>query len=267
MRLFMRILLVNDDGIDSPALIPTINALEKVGDVEIVVPRYEQSWTSKSNTRRADKMKLEIIERGGREILTLEGSPADCGNYGIFKDSIKPDLVVSGMNVGHNVGIAAFLASGTVGAAMEGVLAGIPSIAVSGPYYQDSKLIDSEFVPPLEIFPKIITHYMENSLEDLALLHVNLPIGKKHEKVVATNVGTHSFGTMFDTKGDGYAYPVFYPKLIQPDGKEFLSDCWAKENGYGSVTGFTHLIQMIDRKITHEWLSLADLAYNEEELR
>ncbi len=264
----MRILLVNDDGIDSPALIPTIQALEKVGDVEVVVPRNEQSWTSKSNTRRADKMRLEIMERGGREILTLEGSPADCGNYGIFKDSVKPDLVVSGMNVGHNVGIAAFLASGTVGAAMEGVLAGIPSIAVSGPYiFLDSKLVESEFIPPLEIFPKIITHYMENSLEDLALLHVNLPIGKTHEKVVATNVGKHSFGPMFETKEDGYAYPVFYPKLIQPDGEEFLSDCWAKENGYGSVTGFTHLVQMIDRKITHEWLEIANLAYKEEELR
>ena len=266
MRLFMRILLVNDDGIDSPALIPTINALEQIGDVEVIVPRNEQSWTSKSNTRRAEKMKLEIIKRGSREILTLEGSPADCSNYGIYKDEIKPDLVVSGMNVGHNVGIAAFLASGTVGAALEGVLAGIPSIAVSGPYYPDSKLIESEFIPPLTIFPRIITHYMENKMDDLALLHVNLPIGKIHEKVVATKVGTHNFGSMFETKGDGYAYPVFYPKLNQPDDKEYLSDCWAKENGYGSVTGFSHLVQMIDRNIIHEWLSLSDLSYNEEEL-
>ncbi len=125
------ILLTNDDGIDSPVLEPFIAELSAVAPVRTVVPASECSWTGKVISRFS-QIELNQVERSGYTIYTLGGYPADCANIGVHAlFDTMPALVVSGINMGTNAGLAFFLSSGTVGAAVEGFLAGVPSLAFS----------------------------------------------------------------------------------------------------------------------------------------
>src|SRR5262244_2442701 len=126
-----RILVTNDDGIDSPLLPPLVRAMSRHGDVVVVVPHVERSWVGKSISR-FDAIQVERTERAGVAMYTATGTPADCASLAIhtlFPE--RPDLVVSGINLGLNFGLAFLLSSGTVGGALEGWIAGVPSIAVS----------------------------------------------------------------------------------------------------------------------------------------
>lgn len=124
------ILVTNDDGVDSPALLPLADALDDLGEVRIVVPDGERSWSGKAMTRFADVTVAEV-ERGGRTVVATTGSPADAAQIGCGLLAPGPDLVVSGINLGHNHGSAFVLSSGTIGAAAEAVLLGRTAVALS----------------------------------------------------------------------------------------------------------------------------------------
>jgi 5'-nucleotidase len=125
------ILVTNDDGVDSPALVPLLRRLSAIAPVRAVVPASERSWASKVLTRFG-QLEARQLERGGFGIWALEGYPADCANLGLYTlFPSRPALVISGINVGSNTGLAYFLSSGTVGAAIEGALAGLPALAFS----------------------------------------------------------------------------------------------------------------------------------------
>ena len=127
----VRMLITNDDGVDSPALLPLVAALSALGDVDVVVPDRERSWIAKAITRY-EEVVVDSTNRGGVTIRTTTGYPADCvqlGVYSLFES--PPDLVVSGINIGFNHGLAYTLSSGTVGAAVEAWIAGVPAVAIS----------------------------------------------------------------------------------------------------------------------------------------
>lgn len=127
----MKILITNDDSHRSPLLQLAVSYFSQFGEVSIVVPLHEQSWTGKCVTR-FDPIHAQEIELFGRKALTVSGRPADCVNLAVYNllDE-KPDLVVSGINAGFNIGLGFVLSSGTVGACLEANLAGIPAIALS----------------------------------------------------------------------------------------------------------------------------------------
>ena len=125
------ILVTNDDGVDSPALLPLVHELARLGPVRVAVPAKERSWIGKAISRW-DELAVTRVVREGIEILAVDGFPADCTNlavHSLFGE--RPSLVVSGVNIGLNVGLGFFLSSGTIGAAMEGWIAGLPAIALS----------------------------------------------------------------------------------------------------------------------------------------
>lgn len=125
------ILLTNDDGIDSPALVPFAAALRELGKVRVVVPDRERSWVGKAITR-IGPVGVEQVDLDGFAAWTCTGYPADAvqiGIHGLFDE--PPSLIVSGINIGYNHGAAFLLSSGTVGAAVEGWASGIASIALS----------------------------------------------------------------------------------------------------------------------------------------
>ena len=125
------VLVTNDDGPDSPVLIPLLRELSGSLLVRALVPSREYSWSAKTLTRQAS-VQIEPITADGFELSTLSGSPADCANLGIHHLSTsKPALVVSGVNMGSNAGLSFLLSSGTVGAAIEGALCGVPAVAFS----------------------------------------------------------------------------------------------------------------------------------------
>lgn len=134
MKAEPQILLTNDDGIKSPGLWAAAEALDELGYVTVIAPREQASGTGRSFSSNYDgQVHAEKLHVNGKEwtVHALGGTPAMAVLYGIF-DLIpgKPDLIVSGINYGLNVGSGVTI-SGTVGAALEGAAAGIPSLAIS----------------------------------------------------------------------------------------------------------------------------------------
>lgn len=133
----MRILLTNDDGIAAPGLAAMHRALKHLGEVLVVAPSSVQSAMGHAVTfhKKVTTRKQRIITARGDDIegYAVDGRPADCVKLGVnhlLKEEGPIDLVVSGMNAGCNVGVNVNY-SGTVAAAREGSIQGIPSIAVS----------------------------------------------------------------------------------------------------------------------------------------
>jgi 5'-nucleotidase len=125
------ILLTNDDGLDSPSLIPFARALERLDRVEVVVPDRERSWVGKAITR-FEPVTVTRVVRDGVSMWACSGYPADAvqlGVHALFEST--PDLVVSGINLGYNHGAGFLMSSGTVGAAVEGWVSGVRSVAFS----------------------------------------------------------------------------------------------------------------------------------------
>lgn len=129
-----QILLTNDDGIKSPGLWAAAEALDELGFVTVIAPRDQASGTGRSFPNTYDGLvHTEQLVVNGKEwtVHALGGTPAMAVLYGIFElIPSKPDLVVSGINYGLNVGSGVTI-SGTVGAALEGAAAGIPALAIS----------------------------------------------------------------------------------------------------------------------------------------
>lgn len=146
------ILLTNDDGVDSPALVPFAAALSRLGEIRIVAPDGERSWIGKALTR-FDPIEVAEVERGHTTILTVSGTPADAVQVAAAHFDTPPDLVVSGINLGYNHGAGYILTSGTVGAAFEGWELGIPAVAFSvgcrGRWYEWYRHMRSEEAVPV----------------------------------------------------------------------------------------------------------------------
>lgn len=125
------ILVTNDDGWDSPSLVPLMQALSALAPVRAVVPATERSWIGKAISRFED-VRVERADREGCEIWRASGYPADCTQLGIHAlFGERPELVVSGINLGFNHGLAFFCSSGTVGGAIEAWISGVPALAFS----------------------------------------------------------------------------------------------------------------------------------------
>lgn len=133
----MRILLCNDDGIHAPGIIALHDALKTLGEILVVAPLTVQSATGHGITFRQPLMTQTVTAAPGMSGIAVDGRPADCVKLGLsslwparYGPGSRPDLVVSGMNMGANVGINV-LYSGTCAAALEAAFLGVPAIAVS----------------------------------------------------------------------------------------------------------------------------------------
>jgi 5'/3'-nucleotidase len=125
------LLVTNDDGIESPTLIPLARALEPLGEVWAVVPARERSWIGKAISR-FERVGVRRVERGGRMLYAVEGTPADCVSIAMHALlPVRPELAVSGINLGLNYGSSFVFSSGTVGGAFEAAIGGVPAIAFS----------------------------------------------------------------------------------------------------------------------------------------
>ena len=149
-----RVLISNDDGISSPFLGRFIEAFEEVADeILVVVPACEQSWIGRAFSRHKTLTLSEAPSKFKKaKIYTLDGTPSDCVNIALgnlCKDAL-PEAVVSGINIGQNLGLPLLWSSGTFAAAVEGAGWGIASFAASlqlaNEYYEFCRL--SHQMPP-----------------------------------------------------------------------------------------------------------------------
>ena len=129
----MRLLITNDDGIDSVFLHELVSALHVAGhELNVVAPVTEQSWTGASKTR-VKPVRSAAVDRGfGCPTWMVDGTPSDCVNIALAHLVKTPiEGVVSGINVGMNGSLGFILASGTVAGAWEGAIHGLPAVAFS----------------------------------------------------------------------------------------------------------------------------------------
>lgn len=136
----MKVVLVNDDGIDAKGIQLLAQTLTKKHEVVIVAPDVEQSGRSHAITAKAPLIVVEEREAGQKvPAYRVEGSPADCVAVACCGLLLAPDVIVSGINCGFNLGADIFY-SGTVSAAMEGALLGVNSIAISAASFDEDVL-------------------------------------------------------------------------------------------------------------------------------
>ncbi len=164
------ILVTNDDGVNSPGLTSLFNAMNELGDAYIVAPDRERSAASHSLTMHRP-LKVEEVRK---HVYSINGTPTDCVAIGINKIlPERPVLVVSGINKGANLGDDISY-SGTVSAAIESTLMGIPSFAVSLVIKKQSNT-PLHFDTASRVAIEIGRYILEKSLPDDTLLNVNVP--------------------------------------------------------------------------------------------
>ena len=169
----MKFLLTNDDGIASPGLAAIVEVMKQYGEVFVVCPDRDKSAVGHSITFREPLKVLETSVFGeGVKAWTVNGTPADCVKIAL--QILVPneiDFVVSGMNLGSNVGRDSYY-SGTIGAAREASFFGIPAVAVSLDVVAE-QLID--FSASKNLFSNVIGTVLEKQYADNLLLNINIP--------------------------------------------------------------------------------------------
>ena len=197
----MLVLVSNDDGFFSKGIQALAQALRKHADVWVVAPDREKSAASHSLTLHRPLRVSKI----SKQVYAVDGTPTDCITLGIYEIlKRKPDLIVSGINKGGNLGDDVHY-SGTVSAAIEGAMAGVPSIAMS--------LVARErymFAPAANFAVKLAKWVYRVGLPKGAVLNVNVPNVPENqiEGHAWTKLGKRNYGDIIDEKMDprGRAY-------------------------------------------------------------
>ena len=230
------ILVTNDDGIYSPGLRYLINILNKIGKVVVVAPDSQQSAQSHAITINqpisCDKIK---IDNGKQLEFICSGTPVDCVKLALSEIlDKKPDICVSGINHGSNASINVIY-SGTMSAAIEAGIEGIPSIGFSMCDYSWNASFES-----CEKFIKIISkELLAKSNKKNIILNVNFPkisTGKNYKGVKICRQAKSFWKETFDKRKNpnGRKYYWLTGEFINLD-KEKDSDQWALNNGYISI--------------------------------
>jgi 5'-nucleotidase len=204
----MRLLISNDDGIFAQGIRVLANTLAQAGhQVTVVCPDRERSATGHGLTMH-DPIRAELVDSifdSRIKAWACSGTPSDCVKLalGALLDQ-PPDFVLSGINHGPNLGTD-ILYSGTVSAAMEGVIEGIPSMALSL-----TSFTMREFQPGADFAAKLIAHFAQHPLQEPTLLNINIPAVAASD-IAGVKVTRQGLRRYFDT----------FQKRIDPRGKTY----------------------------------------------
>lgn len=231
------ILVTNDDGISSPGIKTLAKSLKSVGDVYIVAPETEQSAVAHALTLHRPLR----IEKPGKNTYYINGTPTDCVIIAVNKLlPAKPDLIVSGINNGANLGDD-LTYSGTVAAAIEGTLLGIPSIAVS--LVRDNlrsngyRITSARFQTAADFAGRLAVHVLDKGLPEDTLLNVNVPNIKKIKGVKITKQGKLTYDNAIKELEDPVGREYYWIGGGMPQwGAGENTDFLAINGGYISVT-------------------------------
>ncbi|MFH1005687.1 MAG: 5'/3'-nucleotidase SurE [Bacteroidota bacterium] len=229
------ILVTNDDGITSPGIAALIEAMQELGNVAVVAPDKPQSGVGHSITinsiLRIQKVKLQGIKNA----YSTSGTPVDCVKLALYKIlKQKPDVCVSGINHGSNISLNVIY-SGTMSAAIEGAIEGIPSVGFS---LMDAS-IGADFSASKSIVKIITANLLRNGLPSGVCLNVNIPPlhisqlkGIKICKQAKAN-WKEKFEERKDTSGKPYFWLT--GEFMNFDKTKKDTDIWAVQNNFVSV--------------------------------
>jgi len=240
-----QILITNDDGYESEGLHRLADAVRHLGQVTIVAPSSEKSACGHSLTLTKPMRFISVDD----DFYKLDnGTPSDCiylALHTLFEES-KPDIILSGINKGSNMG-EDITYSGTAAAAMEGTLHGVPSIAFSQVYQKQDERIVFDFDVAADVASEIVEKVLNGGfpLTDRRFLNVNIPpISKEQYKgVKVTKAGWRLYGNDAELhrnpRGEEYWWLGLHPLAWQEydySPREFISDFEAIKDGFVSVS-------------------------------
>ncbi|NOS91561.1 MAG: 5'/3'-nucleotidase SurE [Cyclobacteriaceae bacterium] len=230
------ILVSNDDGITSRGILNLVTVMKELGDVLVVAPDGPQSGMGHAITV-GDTLRLnESFIFEGVRAYECSGTPADCikmARHFVLKNDRQPDVVVSGINHGSNTSISV-LYSGTMSAAIEGAIEGVPAIGFSLCDYSHK----ADFSHTGDVIKKIVQQVLDKGLPKGVALNVNIP-AKRNEPLKGIRVcrqANAKWVEEFDQRFDPYGRSYFWMtgNFVNFDKAED-NDEWAIANNYVSV--------------------------------
>jgi 5'-nucleotidase len=230
-----RILISNDDGVRAPGLAMVAQTLQAIGQVIIVAPADNQSGKGHSIVTTEPIFRTDITLPNGLQAISLTATPASAVNVAISNIlTPKPDLVVSGINRGYNLGYSSYL-SGTVGAARQGAMHGVPAIATS----LAEAGAPRDYVFAAEEVLGVARRVKQYGLPPNTFLNVNIPAapqgGYKGYMITSQAMqqgGKEQFVETKHPSGRSIYWNQYEEGGTAPQG----TDIWAVSNGYVSVT-------------------------------
>lgn len=228
------ILVTNDDGIAAPGIHALVLELQKIARVVVVAPDSEKSAVGHAITL-SDPIRVSTFKKSDYwEGFAVSGTPSDSVKIAVSALlERRPDMVISGINLGSNAGINVIY-SGTVSAATEGTILGIPSIAVSLTTYTEP-----DFGPAARFAVKMVNFVLSNGLPERTLLNINVPDLPESEitGVKITRQGMANFAETFDKRIDprNRVYYWMDGKKEELDDDDDVDD-EAIKRGYISIT-------------------------------
>ena len=240
----MKILISNDDGIAANGIRALTETLSKEHEVYVVAPDRERSAAGHSLTLHTP-LRVEEIEEtrnGAKRTCVTTGTPGDCVNIAInaiLSPEEIPDLVISGINHGPNLG-SDILYSGTVSCAMEGAMMGIPSIAVSLASMQSDY---EDFIYPARFVNSLLHKLKDFQFPPKSILNVNIPALEEDDiaGVAITELGKKMFTDNYEKRVDprGKVYYWMAGELIS-ESSNAKTDIAAVRNNKISITPVTY---------------------------
>ena len=239
-----RILLTNDDGINSAGLWAAYEALSPLADITVVAPATQQSAVGRSISI-FEPIRASEITLNGVKAFAVGGKPTDSVIIGLYALALKPDLVVSGINIGENLSFESIMTSGTVGAALEAANQGTPAIAFSlqvedqGDKFDDPRFHGQSFDAAKRVVADICRTFLGSAFpEGTDVINVNIPSRVKGGYEV-TRLAEKLFSTGVERRLDPRGRPYFWINgpLIEdaPEG----TDVHAVRKGNVSLTPIT----------------------------
>ena len=223
-----RILVTNDDGVHSEGIHALAEALRRLGPVTVVAPHIEASAIGHALTLRRPLR----VERLRPDVYEVDGTPTDCVNVAIARIlDAPPELVVSGINKGYNLGDDVTY-SGTVAGAMEAALLGIPGIAVSL-----ARAVETyDFAPAAAAAAQVAEQVLSRGLSARTFVNINVPAGQPRG-FRTTVQARRNHVTVVDERLDPRGRPYYWIEEGQNDWEaNDRSDYAAVKAGYVSVT-------------------------------
>lgn len=226
------ILVTNDDGVHAPGILALVQAMRELSsDVQVIAPATNQSAGGHKKTLVQDLPVSKTTLEDGTPALAVSGSPADCialAGLGLIK--WPPRIVVSGINRGGNMG-QDITYSGTVTAALEATIHGVPGIAVSL-NQRDANHVDDYRVAAQAAIP-VVAMALQKGLPPFTILNLNVPAGPEVKAIRLTRQGLRIYNDELEIAGDIY-------RIVGPEPTGVLdeegTDLWAVHNGYASLT-------------------------------
>jgi 5'-nucleotidase len=230
----MRILISNDDGIHAPGFLALYSALRAVAEVTAIAPERPRSACGHAITLHKPLRLQPVTMPDGRTGYASNGTPADCVALGVSEHlGGRPDLVISGINFGPNLGID-MTYSGTVAAAMEAAICGVPSFAISITSYEEAI-----FEPAAEFACYLAEALHRQGMEGVNLLNVNVPAIAREQiaGVKVTRQGRVRYSNRIEMRTDPRGGDYFWLTGERVDrSPEDNADVEAVTAGFISVT-------------------------------